>query len=159
MCTNFDRCPLSTLISRMALLCKEYVSFSFQADVSMRSHLANLADSCPPPFTDFLNSTVWNGSSEASASCTNVTDEETSLHKLVAKQASDWSYYCTAALVVPGIPLALILGKWSDENGRRRVLILGSLGGLILYGGTLLYHYLELPLYTLVLASKFRPTK
>lgn len=95
-----------------------------------------------------------NRSAESAVACHNLSDDEEAKHKRVESLASTWSYYCSVAAFVPAIPLALLMGRWSDKYGRRPVLMAGIFGSLLNYLGLLLYLELKLPLYTVVLSCE-----
>ncbi|XP_072046103.1 lysosomal proton-coupled steroid conjugate and bile acid symporter SLC46A3-like [Amphiura filiformis] len=85
------------------------------------------------------------------ASC-NGTDLNNTNSKLMA-EVSDWSMYCSVAESIPAFFVVPILGAWSDQIGRKMVMLIPLVGYLIVCLLLILIVALGLDLYMFVIVS------
>ena len=65
--------------------------------------------------------------------CTNIRHKDfTTQNEQVASATSQWILYQSIGLAIPSIFASLVFGSWSDRVGRRIVMILPPVGGLLL---------------------------
>ncbi|XP_072046104.1 lysosomal proton-coupled steroid conjugate and bile acid symporter SLC46A3-like [Amphiura filiformis] len=85
------------------------------------------------------------------ASC-NGTDLNNTNSKIMA-EVSDWSMYCSVAESIPAFFVVPILGAWSDQIGRKMVMLIPLVGYLIVCLLLILIVALGLDLYMFVIVS------
>ena len=72
---------------------------------------------------------------------------------MIQREASKYVFLVNLTLTVPAVIMACILGSWSDKKGRKRLIVVTSIGGALDAAIILFGMYLKLPLYVFMIGT------